>query len=161
LVDVEERYSNYLRFLNELYEKAEGNEIPLVNMWEIGEKINTGGHPSIKTDNIVKWLTGEDFIKGRAVGGIIGLTHRGIKEVEDARRDAEICTEHFPSNVINNVINNFGSMYNPAIQQGTSNPDQTITITQRQHESIIEAIRQITRLSSNKANQFLVKSIKS
>jgi hypothetical protein len=146
LVNVEERYSNYLRFLNELYEKAEGSEIPLVNMWEIGEKIGTGGHPSIETHNIVKWLTGEDLIKGRAVGGIIGLTHRGIREVEDARRHPERSTEHFPSNVINNVINNFGTMYNPALQQGTSNSNQTITITQQQHESIIEAIRQIKEI---------------
>ena len=37
-------------------------------------------------------------------------------------------------------------MYNPAIQQGTSNSNQTITITQQQHESIIEAIRQIKKI---------------
>jgi hypothetical protein len=35
---------------------------------------------------------------------------------------------------------------NPAIQQGTSNSNQTITITQQQHESIIGAIRQIKKI---------------
>jgi predicted RNase H-like nuclease (RuvC/YqgF family) len=38
-------------------------------------------------------------------------------------------------------------MYNPAIKQGTtSNSNQTITITQQQHESIIKAIRQIKEI---------------
>jgi hypothetical protein len=37
-------------------------------------------------------------------------------------------------------------MYNPAIQQGTINSNQTATITQQQHESIIEAIRQIKEI---------------
>jgi hypothetical protein len=146
LVDVEERYRNYLRFLNELYEKAEGSENPIVNMWEIGEKIGTGGLSSVETQNIVNWLKGEGLIKGRAIGGIIGLTHRGIREVEDARMHPERPTKYFSPNVINNVINNYGTMYNPAIQQGTSNSNQTITITQQQHESIIEAIRQIKEI---------------
>jgi hypothetical protein len=88
----------------------------------VGEKIGTGGHPSIEIHNIVNWLTAEDLIKWRANDGIIiGLTHRGIREVEDARRHPELPTEHFSSKVINNMINNFGTMYNPAIQHGTSN----------------------------------------
>jgi hypothetical protein len=146
VVDVEERYRNYLRFLNELYEKTGGSEIPRVNMWEIGEKIGTCGHPSIETHNIFKWLIEEGLIKGKALGGSIGLTDRGIKEVEDARRYPERRPKHFSPNVINNVINNYGTMYNPAIQQGTSNFNQTIKITQQQHESIIEAIRQIKEI---------------
>jgi hypothetical protein len=146
LVDVEERYSKYLRFLKELYEKAEGSEIPIVDMWEIGEKTGTGGHQSIETQNIVNWLKGEGLVKMRAIGGSIGLTHRGLREVEDARMHPERPTKYFSTNVINNVINNYGTIYNPAIQQGTSNSDQKITITQQQHESIIEAIKHIKEI---------------
>ena len=115
-------------------------------MWEIGEKIGTGGPSSIETVNIVNWLVAEELIKCRANGGIIGLTHRGIREVEGSRRYPNVSTEHFSPNTINNMINNYGPMYNPAIQQGTSNSNQTITITQQQHESIIEAIRQIKEI---------------
>ena len=74
------------------------------------------------------------------------MTHRGIREVEDSRRYPNVSTEHFSPNTINNMINNYGTMYNPAIQQGTSNSNQTITITQQQHESIIGAIRQIKKI---------------
>ena len=115
-------------------------------MWEIGEKIGTGGPSSIETVNIVNWLVAEELIKCRANGGIIGLTHRGIREVEDARRYPNLPTEHFFPNTINNVINNYGTMYNLTIQQGTSNSNQTATITQQQHESIIEPIRQIKEI---------------
>jgi hypothetical protein len=80
--------------------------MPLVNMLEIGETIGAGGHQSIETQNIVNWLKGEDLIKGRTTGGTIGLTHRGIKEVEDARMQPEQLTEYFSKNLINNVINN-------------------------------------------------------
>jgi gas vesicle protein len=74
------------------------------------------------------------------------LTHRGIREVEDAQRYPNLPTEHFSPNTINNVIKNYGTMYNPTIQQGTSNSNQTATITQQQHESIIEAISQIKEI---------------
>jgi hypothetical protein len=109
LVDVEERYRNYLTFLHELYGKVEGCEIPLVSMWEIGEKIGTGGPSSAETVNIVNWLIGEGLIKWRSNGGIIGLTHCGIREVEDARRNPNAYTEHFSPNTINNMTNNYGT----------------------------------------------------
>jgi hypothetical protein len=70
--------------------------MPLVNMWEIGEKIGAGGHQSIETQNIVNWLKGEEeLIKVRAMGGSIGLTHRGMKEPEHARMHSEQPTSIF------------------------------------------------------------------
>jgi hypothetical protein len=146
LVDVQGRYRNYLTFLNELYEKAEGSEIPVVSIWEIGDKIGTDGPSGAETVNIVNWLIGEGLIKWRPNGCIIGLTHRGLREVEDARTYPNVSTEHFSPNTINYMINNYGTMYNPAIKQGTSNSNQTITITQQQHESIIKAITQIKEI---------------
>jgi hypothetical protein len=98
----------------------------------------------------VKWLIGEELIKRRDIGSSIGLTHRGIREVEDARRYPDRHTEYFSPNTINNVINKYGTINNPAIQQGTSNSNQTITIStqqQQQHESIIESIKVIKEIA--------------
>jgi hypothetical protein len=92
-------------------------------------------------------LIGEELIKSRDIGSSIGLTHRGIRKVEDARRYPDRHNEYFSPNTINNVINKYGTMNNPAIEQGTSNSNQTITITtQQQHESIIEAIKVIKEI---------------
>jgi hypothetical protein len=71
LVDVEERYRNHLTFLNDLYEEAEGSEIPLISMWEIGEKIVTGGFSSAESVNIVNWLIGEDSLNGVLTAALI------------------------------------------------------------------------------------------
>jgi hypothetical protein len=91
-------------------------------------------------------LIGEELIKRRDIGSSIGLTHRGIREVEDARRYPDLHTKYFSPNTINNVINNYGTMNNPAIKQGASNSNQTITITQQQYESIIEDINMIKEI---------------
>jgi hypothetical protein len=94
-------------------------------------------------------LIEEELIKRRDIGSSIGLTHRGIREVEDARRYPDRHTEYFSPNTINNVINKYGTINNPAIQQGTSNSNQTITIStqQQQHESIIESIKVIKEIA--------------
>lgn len=102
-----------------------------VSMWEVGEKIGTGGYSSTETHDVVNWLTGENLIRMFDNSGRVVLTHQGIKEVEDARMSPDSSTDHFQPNTINNVLYNFGTMNNPAIQQGTSNSNQTITIYSR------------------------------
>jgi hypothetical protein len=78
--------------------------------------------------------------------GRVVLTHQGIKEVEDARMRPNSSTDHFQPNTINNVLYNFGTMNNPAIQQGTSNSNQTIIVTPEQKVLIIESIRQLKEI---------------
>jgi hypothetical protein len=70
-----------------------------------------------------------------AFGGVIAITHRGVKEVEQARAEPQKPTQHFPPI---NVIN-IGQMTGSQLQQGTSDsvqqmnqsmtPDQITAVT--------------------------------
>jgi hypothetical protein len=82
-------------------------------MWEVGNELNL---ERAETSRIVDYLIGEHLIEPVALGGIIGLTHWGVKEVEEAHENPEKPTEHFlPINIIN-----VGSMNNSTLQQGTN-----------------------------------------
>lgn len=139
-----------------------GSQAVFKNMWDIGEKIGTGGQSSIETLNIVNWLVGERLIEHKYIGGGIALTHHGIKEVQNARRHPERPTDHFPTQIANFVIN-YGNMHNSSIQQGTSNSDQTVInrslvensfneIEGKYDKEVIEGLRQVTEFINNSKN---------
>ncbi|MGI0048467.1 MAG: hypothetical protein ACREAW_02905, partial [Nitrososphaera sp.] len=137
------------------YDETDGSEIPLVSMWKVGEKIGTGGSPSIETQNIFKWLYGEGLARSRDIGGEIGITHDGIKEVEDARRNPNKDTPHFSPSIINNVFNNYGTMSNSPIQQGATDSVQNVNITieqQQQLSEVVKALKEIVESSKELAD---------
>jgi hypothetical protein len=78
--------TQHLRFqyLKRLYEVTEGNELSTVNLWELGDDL---GLTRSETDKIDDFLRGEGLIKHIAFGGTIGITHKGIVEVEAALSD--------------------------------------------------------------------------
>ena len=79
------------------------------------------------------------------MGGIISITHYGIKEVEDAKASPAQPTHHFPAV---NVIN-VGSMVNSAIQQASPDALQTIQPGDSRSGEIIEVLNQVRSALDN------------
>ena len=66
-------------FLKKLYELSGGTDIKFLNVWEIGEQLCLDRELTI---SITRYLEGEALIQFKAIGGIISITHHGIKKVE-------------------------------------------------------------------------------
>jgi hypothetical protein len=73
-----EKKAKRFRFLNGLYEKTDGNEEDVVDMWEIGAAV---GLTREDTERVVQYLVGERLIAYVAMGGAIGITHFGVVQV--------------------------------------------------------------------------------
>lgn len=114
MTPLEQKKQNRYLFLELLYKDSNGNTGAMFNMWEVGEELKINRN---ETQLIVDYLTGENLIEPRALGGGIVLTHWGVKEVEEALQNPDKPTEHFlPINIIN-----IGSMHNSTLQQATAN----------------------------------------
>ncbi|AIF83032.1 hypothetical protein NTE_00957 [Candidatus Nitrososphaera evergladensis SR1] len=115
--------------MHRVYELTCGNEHTSVNMWQVGQELGFGEGHSELTHIIVQYLTGEGLITGTGIGGNIGITHFGIKEVEEALEHPEQPTEHFAPLATVNIIH-VGQMNNSQIQASGANSSQTATLTQ-------------------------------
>ncbi len=66
-------------FLELLYEMSGGNEFKWFNFRELGKQL---GMDEQSAFNVSNYLAHEGLVKWQALGGILGITHRGIKAVE-------------------------------------------------------------------------------
>jgi DNA integrity scanning protein DisA with diadenylate cyclase activity len=130
-------------------------------MWQVGEKLGFGPQPSELTSKIVQYLTGEHLLKMRAAGGLLCITHYGVKEVERALENPDRQTQHFAARSAVNIVH-VNNMVNSQIQQGSAglsqiaNITQTATITQNQLadlKEIIDALRDVNSEESLTADQ--------
>lgn len=114
-MSIEQKKKNRFLFLKHLYDSSDGDTSITFDTRNIGKKLQLNYD---ETSQIVDYLIGEYLIESRALGiGLIGLTHWGIKEVEQAIENPSKPTEHFlPINFIS-----IGTMKNSTLQQGTSN----------------------------------------
>lgn len=110
MVDINQKRSNRLRFLNELYERADGCRSHYVDFIDLGQHL---GFDVAEVVSIIQYLHGEHLVE--TTSGAVALSHYGIKEVEQARTRPEEPTEHFPPAV--NIIH-VQSMVGSVIQQG-------------------------------------------
>ena len=132
-IDLNQRKKTRFLFLKSLYEGSNGDTRGMFDMMEIGSNLNIERD---ETRRIVEYLIGENLITSRALGGIIGLTHIGLKEVEQAIESPDKPTEHFlPINIIN-----IGTMNNSSLQQATENSTLNYTF----NDSKISEIEPIT-----------------
>jgi hypothetical protein len=115
-MEVEEKRSQRLQFLHELYRITDGNENAFAYMWTVGEKYGFDRDTTVK---ITQYLQGEGLLKFQALGGLIGITHRGVSEVEKALTNQNDPTEHFPPAKTVNIIH-VNQMTNSQIQQNAS-----------------------------------------
>ena len=118
MASIDQLRKKRFQFLHRLYEKTEGNEREMVNMWELGNEL---GFDKAETNRISQYLVGEYLMEYAAQGGIIAITHQGIIEVEDALSNPEEPTQYFPPV---NIIN-IHHMQNSQIQQGTIESTQS------------------------------------
>jgi hypothetical protein len=72
--------SQRFAFLRAVYDETGGTTDRMVQMNEIGGKLGFGEE---LTDKIVSYLIGENLLEWAAMGGLIELTHWGLKEVEE------------------------------------------------------------------------------
>jgi hypothetical protein len=95
-----------------VYEKTQGDRFTFTNLAEVAPLISLSQDDA---GRIGEYLVGEGLIEWAYFGGGIAITHRGIKEVEQALSQPDEPTEHFPPAI--NVIQ-IGQMTGQ-IQQGT------------------------------------------
>ena len=96
---IEQLQKKRFEFLHKLYEQSAGSENGMFLMWELGRNL---GLNADEVSNVVEFLSGEKLIKHVAIGGYIGLTHHGRKEVEQALTKPQQSTTHFlPINFLN------------------------------------------------------------
>ena len=126
-----------LQFIYRLYELTEGNEYAYVNMFDLGKEL---GLDKDLSSSITQYLRGESLLAYKAIGGIIGITHGGVVEVEEALSNPARPTEHFPAF---NVIY-VGHMVNSQIQQAMGpGAAQTINMSGDRLEEIRRVLQEI------------------
>ena len=135
-MDIDMVRSDRLKFLNALYELSGADEHKYFSMWEIGKSLKLDRD---QTSRITQYLYGEGMMEYRALGGIIGITHYGIREVEEAKSIPDQPTYHFPAV---NVIN-IGSMVNSAIQQASPDATQALQAGDTRTDGILEVVDQV------------------
>jgi len=131
--ELEEKRRQRLLFMNTVYTKTQGDRFTFTNLAEIAPVLRLSLQDA---GRVGEYLVGEGLIEWAYMGGGIAITHRGIKEVEQALSQPDRPTEHFAPAI--NVIH-IGQM-SGQIQQGT------IGSVQNQTQSVGDAeIAQLAR----------------
>ncbi len=121
MASLEEKKENRFKMLKMIYDITGGDRYKFVNMWEIGEQLH---FDRATTEQITQYLVGEGLIESRGIGGIIGISHYGVKQVEEAMENPDRATRYFPPV---NIIT-IGTMLNSQIQQGSTQATQIQSI---------------------------------
>ncbi|HUP61110.1 MAG TPA: hypothetical protein VNA69_11885 [Thermoanaerobaculia bacterium] len=88
-----EKKANRFRVINEVYERTDGDTSENLDMWQLSSEI---GFDPAETQKLVDYLVGESLLEYRALGGVIGITHYGVVQVEAALTTPERATQYFP-----------------------------------------------------------------
>jgi hypothetical protein len=145
MTTVEDKKKQRLQFLHELYRLTNGNENASANMYEIGKIYNFDNET---TQICVQYLEGEGLVKSQAlggrIGGLIAITHLGVKEVEQALSNPQSSTKYFPPASAVHIIN-VQTMTNSQIIQDSPHSKQTIDMDENKIEDIKEVIKSIRK----------------
>lgn len=132
--EIEEMKKKRFQFLYRLYKLTGGDVFKQFDMYQTGKEL---GFDKDLTDKIVQYLKEEGLIKFLAMGGIIGITHQGIREVEEALSKSDTPTEHFP---LANIIS-IGQMINSQIQQASTESIQIASFNGDKGKKLMEFIQ--------------------
>jgi hypothetical protein len=103
---IEEKQKNRWLLLRKIYEITEGiSDTRRINMYEVGASL---GWDREKIESIFYYLHGEGLLEIRYIGGGVVLTHQGVKEIEEAKKNPDKPTLHFPSHITNIYGDNIG-----------------------------------------------------
>jgi len=138
---IEEMKMKRFKFFHRLYELTGGDEFKLFNMFQIGEEL---GFNRDLTANIARDLRGEGLIvvHSTSVGdrnNLIGISHDGIREVEEAVSNPDTPTPRFPPG--NTIYIN--QMINSQIQQASPEATQVPVIGEDKYEELKEIIQSL------------------
>jgi len=128
MIEIEEKQKQRFLFLNYLYDSVSGIQDSPINMYEVGNYL---GFDIVTINNIVKYLQGEGLVNnsgyGGTITGLVAITHKGIKEVDQAFKNPNAPTSKFPAHIVYNITGDYvgGDNYsikdigpNARIQQG-------------------------------------------
>jgi hypothetical protein len=131
--DIQRKRFDYLK---RLYDKTEGNERADVMYLELGAEL---GLTRPEIDKIFEYLMGEGLIVVVLLAGSIGITHKGIVEVETALSKPNEPTTYYPPVNIIHIEKMIGSQ----IQQGTQQSSQNMGYSKKDLEAILRIIREL------------------
>lgn len=137
MINIEEMKKRRFQFLRRLYELTGGDRSKLYDYLNIGEEL---GFDRELTSNIVEYLVGEGLIESQAYGHF-GITHLGVREVEEALSNPNKPTSHFPPV---NIIH-IGQMINSQIQQASPDSTQVVTIGEEKNEEVKEVLQSLKK----------------
>ena len=99
--EIEEKEKQRFLFLNKLYSLVNGKRDSPLNMYEIGKLI---GFNINTVNSIVGYLEGEELVNnigyGGTITGLVAITHKGIKEVDQARNNPNSSTSKFSPQIV-------------------------------------------------------------
>lgn len=111
-------------FLSKLYDMTDGDPRKIGPIREVATAINATDSEAFQ---LATYLHREGLVS--LVNQRLTITHAGVKEIEDARGGRVTETEHFTQVVINNVLNNSGTITGSSIQQAGHGAQQTVGVT--------------------------------
>jgi hypothetical protein len=117
---LEEKRRKRLQFMEAVYEATGGDRFTFIELGVIAPKI---GLSQDDAGQVAQYLVDEHLLKWAAMGGVLEITHYGIKEVEQSRSQPSMPTVHFPPF---NVIH-IEHMTQSQIQQGTTGSVQQMS----------------------------------
>ena len=131
-MDVEKKHKDRFLFLHQLYEKTNGDIHERQNMYELGSEL---GFNQNETKLAYQYLKGEGLVEIHGMPAKIGITHLGVRTIEDALSKPDEPTDYFPPV---NIIS-IGTMSHSVIQQASPGALQEV----KYGESEIQAIRAV------------------
>ncbi len=139
--EIKKLQEDRLRYLEKAYHASNGDPSAYIGWEEIGKEL---GFVQGYTLSLAEWLRNEGFIKFTAIG-VISITNRGIRIIEDAITNPETPSGPFIS--YNSI--HIEQMIGSNIQQGTTNSTQNIIIQQNDVEMINKLVSRLEEVLEN------------
>ena len=134
--ELQRKKAQRFEFLHRLWKETDGSRFAIVNMYEVGERIKLNRD---EVESVVDYLEGEGLIEFKTQGGGIGITHFGVREVEQALDAPEQGTQHFaPLATTINLLHIDRVEHGAQVQQGTQSSSQSLNQASADLGSILQ-----------------------
>lgn len=141
---IEAKRALRLAFMKRLYELTDGNELVGIPLEQLTDDLDW----DLRTaESVFDYLIHEGLIDSPGLSGEALITHRGVREVEDALSRPQQATEYFPPVV---TVHVGGDLVGSQIQAGTVRSTQEQTVALDQHrEAIVAFVDEMRRALSD------------
>jgi len=143
-MSLEEKKKKRFELLKVLYDATGGSQFKWLPLADLGNLIGLDREQTMLAG---EYLKGEGLLEFKAFGPLVGITHEGIREIEEALEHPDRPTDHFlPLNVIN-----IGSMIGPTIQTAGRNSSQSGKLNDSRPSDLQQLLTEITSAIANPA----------